>query len=113
MTVILNIPSEIDDFVAEVIQAASHHAPHVSNIVASIAQAIRARQDFKDVEVYTRNGNRGRTCWVVLSGKRYAFSYRYNTRKIEIRNRTVQGSALFTYDGTELHAAIQRDINSL
>ena len=64
---------EIDNFITKVIAEANHHAPNVGAIIMPLSSAVRARLNLAvdKVEVYERNGNLARTCWVTIGGNRY------------------------------------------
>ncbi|PHR23062.1 MAG: hypothetical protein COA37_10150 [Hoeflea sp.] len=96
----LSTDKEIDNFVVKVINEAIHHASAVERVIKPLSDAVRKRIDLSNdsVEVYERNGQLARTCWVTLDGKRYVFSYNYGTKKIELRSGTLRGRTLFSFD---------------
>ena len=91
---------EIDNFVSVVIDEAIHHASGVARAVPRLAEIVLSRFDFsKDkFSVYERKGNLARTCWVTLSGKRYAFSYNYSTKMIELKEHSIQGDLIASFN---------------
>lgn len=115
MTRQLHTDPQIDTFVAKVISEAQHHGAAVTNVIQPLADTVRKRlilgQD--SVEVYERNGNLARTCWVTLAGNRYVFSYNYLTKQIDLRDRTLRGSLLHSFDNTTAHSSLIAVVASL
>jgi hypothetical protein len=105
-----NLPTDadIDAFIAKVILEAQHHAPWVAQIIQPLSDEVRRRLVLgpDTVEVYERNGNLARTCWVTLSGNRYVFTYDYGGRKIDLKDRTLRGRLIQSFDNTTPAATI-------
>lgn len=108
MATTLKLPHDIDDFIAKVRTEAKHHAPQVDKAVKWLANAVRARTDFLEVSVLTRNGKLARTCWVTLSGKRYAFSYNYKIGKIDIRANSTRGKTLHSTESADGQSNVKK-----
>ncbi len=106
---------QIDAFINKVIVEANHHSPGVAQIIMPLSQAVRGRLNLAQdrVEVYERLGQLARTCWVTLGGKRYAFSYNYDDKKIDVRDRSIQGTLIFQFDNQTTAASIRRVVASL
>ena len=101
----LTTNAQIDGFIATVITAAQHHASNVETVIQPLSDEVRRRLNLAvdKVEVYQRLGHIARTCWVTIGGVRYAFSYDYPSKKIEMRERSLQGRVLANFDnGTSL-----------
>ena len=96
----LKTDRQIDAFIEKVIDEAKHHALNVHKVILPLSEEVRERLDLKSdkVEVFERNGNLARTCWVVINGARYVFSYNYEAEQIELRDRTTQGRVLFSFE---------------
>ena len=91
------------EYLCGVLDRASHHAPVVGDVALAIAGAIVWRKDPNtDLEVLERDGDMKNVLWVLIQGKRYAVSYRHETRAIEVRDGTTRGQVLasFTNDST-------------
>jgi uncharacterized protein RhaS with RHS repeats len=101
---------QIDAYLRLVNHAAAHHAPTVASVIPDLAHEVRARVTLgvDDVSVYERLGNIGRTCWVTIAGRRWAFSYDYTTGKIELRRDSLQGTVVFQFDNSTSLTAIKR-----
>jgi hypothetical protein len=101
---------QIDAYLRLVTHAATHHAPSVATVIPDLAHEVRGRLTLgvDDVSVYERLGNLGRTCWVTIGGRRWAFSYDYSTGKIDLRRDSLQGAVVFQFDNSTTMAAIKR-----
>jgi hypothetical protein len=106
---------EIDGFISKVIHEANHHAPSVNAIIKPLSDAVRARLVLGSdtVSVYERNNQLARTCWVVLNGKRYAFSYNYDDLVIDLRERSTQGQVLHKFSNRTSLSTINRVVGQL
>lgn len=111
----LTTDKQIEEYVRALVEYASHNAPHVASIITPLAAAVRCRlAPGRDrLEVYTRNGNLARSCWVTLCGYRYALSYNYDKRMIDLREGGLQGAVLFQFDNDTSSTEIRRRIDSL
>lgn len=106
---------EIDAFIDKVINEAAHHAPAVELIIFPLSQAVRSKLNLAQdrVDIYERLGQMARTCWVVISGKRYVFSYNYDDQKIDLRDRSIQGAVIFQFDNQTSQATLQQVVGNL
>lgn len=106
---------QIDNYIQTVIRQAAHHAPNVDQMILPLSNAVRAQLNLQvdRVEVYERNGQIARTCWVTVSGNRYAFSYNYGASVIELRRGGIQGSVIFQFDNSTTGKAIARQAAAL
>lgn len=111
----LHTDAEIDTFIAKVIGEANHHGAKVNAVIVPLSDEVRKRLNLTldKVEVYERNGQLARTCWVTLQGKRYVFSYNYHAQVIELRAQTTQGKRLAVFDNSTLHADIVSEVAKL
>ena len=98
----LNSKQEIRDFVVKVTAEARHHASEVENIISDLEHEVLNKINLPTdtFTVYERNGQLARTCWVVFSGNRYAFSYNYEKKKIELREWSIQGDVRTAFDNS-------------
>ncbi|GGO58325.1 hypothetical protein SAMN05444398_11287 [Roseovarius pacificus] len=104
----LSTDADIDAYIAKVIQEAHHHAQWVAQIIQPLSDEVRNKLNLSPdtVEVYERNGNLARTCWVTLSGNRYVFTYDYGGRKIDLKERTLRGRLIHSFDNNTPTATI-------
>ena len=111
----LRTNAQIDNFIAKIIDEASHHAPRVAAIIQPLADAVRSRLDLSTdrIEVYERNGRLARTCWVTVSDRRYAFSYNYQDVSIDLREKSVQGKIQYQFNNDTSEGEVRRQVRRL
>ena len=111
----LTTNNQIDVFINKVIGKANHHAPGVAQIILPLSQVVRARLNLAQdrVEVYERLGQMARTCWVTLGGNKYVFSYNHHDKKINLRDRSIQGPLIYQFDNQTTASDIRRVVGSL
>lgn len=106
---------EIDNFIKHVIAQAQHHAPDVVSVISLLEIEIRKRLilGVDKLEVYERNGVIARTCWVTLGGKRYVFTYNYDTYKIDLKTKSLQGGLIYSFNNSTTIGTVQVQISHL
>ncbi|TAM05731.1 MAG: hypothetical protein EPN70_07605 [Paraburkholderia sp.] len=109
----LRTQNQINAFIAKVIQEATHHASQVAQIIQPLANAVLGHQAFSRLEVYERNGNLARTCWVIVGNNRWVFSYSYAHGVIELRQNSTRGPVVFSFDNGTSAATLQRQVGRL
>lgn len=115
MARLLSTNSEIDAFITKVIGEANHHGANVNAIIKPLSDEVRRRLILTrdKVEVYERNGNLARTCWVTINARRYCFSYNYDTQNIELKDRSTQGAVRKTFNNNTTLADILAEVSKL
>ncbi|AWV05388.1 hypothetical protein DM992_39280 (plasmid) [Burkholderia sp. JP2-270] len=109
----LRTQKQIDAFIAQVIQQAIHHASQVAQIIQPLANAVLGHSAFSRLEVYERNGNLARTCWVTVGTNRWVFSYSYGQHVIELRKDSTRGPVVFQFDNHTSAAALSQQVSRL
>lgn len=111
----LSTDIEIDAFIGRVLTEANHHGANVNKIIQLLSDEVRKYLNLgtDKVEVYERKGNLARTCWVTLGKNRYVFSYNYESAKIELRDKTLQGKKIFDFDNNTDYKDIVKQVQCL
>ncbi|MCZ4296638.1 hypothetical protein [Henriciella marina] len=111
----LKTDNEIDAFIEKVTTEANHHALNVNRVIQPLSEEVRERLDLKSdkVEVYEREGRIARTCWVVIDGSRYVFSYNYNNEQIDLRERSLRGQVLSSFENSTSRQTIRKAVAGL
>jgi hypothetical protein len=79
-----------------VIDRAGHHANKVRQVVLTLIGGVVWRGEA--IEVKTFNGSMANVLWMTVNNHRYAFVYNHTIRSIEMRDRSLQGGVLHTFD---------------
>ena len=92
---------ELKDYLNGVTKRAEHHAQNVDKITDYLmGHLIRIKDDEHDMEVMEVEGQTANVLWVHIRGKRYAFSYNHEKVTIEIREKTVRGQVIESFDNS-------------
>jgi hypothetical protein len=94
MTRIVSDIDVLSTYLKGVMKRADHHAQNVGAVALTLAGAIVWRKDPVPLEVREQDGELKNVLWVVISQKRYAFSYNHAMGTIDIRERTTGGTTL-------------------
>lgn len=89
----------LNRYINGVMGRADHHGHGVNEVVLSLAGAViwKATQD---VEVRTYNDETANILWLTVDGNRYAIGFNHHTAKIELRERTQNGTVLAEFDNS-------------
>ena len=88
----------LQKYIKGVMSRADHHAGNVNEIVLALAGAIVWKKDISSIKVMERKGETKNVLWVNINSKKYAFVYNHNTGKIDMKEKTIQGSNLYEFD---------------
>ena len=97
----------LNEYINGVMNRADHHGQNVNEIVLTLSGAViwRATQD---VEVRTYNDETANILWLTVNEHRYAIAYNHHTEEIEIRDRTLNGTVLASFDNSSSAADVKR-----
>ena len=93
---------------------AGHHAKHLNPMLRHLYNYVISKINFlrDTVQLYERNGNLARTTWITHRGRRLVFSYAYSKATVELRDGSVKGACLASFDGTESSGQISSKLAS-
>ncbi|MCF6316588.1 MAG: hypothetical protein L3J30_09960 [Marinosulfonomonas sp.] len=99
----LNSKTETDKEFNRIEKEAGHHAIHLNPMLRDLYDYVISRINFgrDQIEMYERNGNLARTTWVTHRGKRYVFTYDYDNKCVDLRDYSIKGTTLESFDGSE------------
>lgn len=85
------------------------------DVVNPLSIEVRARVvlGIDKIEVYERNGNLGRSCWVTINGNRYYFVYNYDTYQIDLKKHGKQGVTIHSFDNNTPHRTIKSVVGKM
>ena len=93
---------------------ADHHAGSVKEIAIALVGAIVWRMDDgTEIQVMTRDGEAKNVLWVVINDRRYALVYNHDTWMIDLRQDTIQGMTIESFDNSTPLAKVVTVFQSL
>lgn len=98
MTRAISDISILQDYLRGVVDRAEHHAPNVNEVALVVAGAIVWRKDAAPLRVLERDGEMKNVLWVEISDRRYALSYNHTTDAIDVREGTIRGPVLRSFN---------------
>lgn len=87
----------LQEYILGVMERAGHHAENVKDICLAIAGAIIWRKE-GDIQVYEREGQMANALWVTINGQKCALSYNHDAGTIEVREGSMRGNVLASFD---------------
>jgi hypothetical protein len=112
MPLTINTLRILNEYITGVMGRADHHGPNVNEIALAIAGAVIWKST-DDVEVRTYAGETANVLWMTVNGNRYALCYNHGNGTIELRDRTIQGNVLASFDNATPIADIKTVFNRL
>lgn len=104
---------QLRDYLCGVMDRAEHHAGDVHEVVLTIAGAIIWCKDEAPLEALLRQGETKNVIWVVIGGRRYAFSYNHDAETIEMREGSTQGEILRSFTNADSASEVREYFSSL
>ncbi len=105
--------NELNLYIQGVMERAEHHAGNVEKITLALVGAILWKKDDVNIKVMVHEGDTKNVLWVTINGIRYAFSYNHDSEKIEMRENSIQGQTIHTFDNDTPLADLVNIFNSL
>lgn len=104
---------ELHTYAEGVMGRADHHAGQVKGIALALLGGIIWRGEPDSIRIRHFSGTPANMLWVTISSKVYVFAYNHETQKIEIRDRTQNGTVLHSFDDTNSAADIEAAFRAL
>ena len=92
---------------------ANHHAQNVMTVALAMLGGVIWRADPGSIEIKEFSGGLANVLWFKVNNHRYALAYNHNTGKIEIRDRTQSGPALYDFDNATPNQTVEAGFRSL
>ena len=103
----------LQEYIKGVMARADHHAGNVNEIALALVGAIVWKKDISSIKVMEREGETKNVLWVNINKKKYAFVYNHDTGKIDMREKTIQGSNLYEFDNSTSLSSLKNIFNAL
>jgi hypothetical protein len=99
----------LQEYIRAVIEKSEHHAKGVDEAALALIGMIVWRKDSdRELQVLERDREMKNVLWVWISGEKYALSYDHELQEIQIRERTLRGDALKSFDNSAPIEEIKR-----
>lgn len=97
-TTIQNI-EVLREYLSGVLDRANHHAQNVNEIALAIAGGIIWRTT-NNIKVMSKEGDMKNVLWLQVDNKRLCFVYNHLTGNIEVREGTIQGIVVESFNNS-------------
>lgn len=87
------------DYLIGVLDRANHHAHNVNEIALAIVGGIIWRTT-DNIRVLSRQGDMKNVLWLQVGDRRLCFVYNHSTAQIDIRESTIQGVTIISFDNS-------------
>jgi hypothetical protein len=87
----------LQDYLSGVLVRANHHAQNVDNIALAIAGGIIWRTTNK-IKVLSREGEMKNVLWLEVNSRTLCFVYDHSKGNIDVRERTIQGDVIESFN---------------
>lgn len=88
-----------------VMSRSEHHAGNVEGVSLALLGAVMWRAT-GDIEVREYNGSPANMLWFYVGENRFSLLYNHSTEQIELRERTMNGGLISTFDNATAYADI-------
>lgn len=87
------------EYLTGVLDRANHHAHSVNQIALAIVGGIIWRTT-NNIRVLSRQGDMKNVLWLQVDDRRLCFVYNHDTAQIDIRESTIQGNTIVSFDNS-------------
>ena len=101
------------DYLRGVMDRADHHAKNVNEVALAIAGGVIWRKDDDPLEIMVQEGEMKNVLWFRVEGRRYALSFNHESKEIELRQGTTQGSVMASFSNAMSNDEVRRIFSSL
>lgn len=96
---VITTVDELQRYLGGVSERAEHHAGEVGEVVLAIAGAIVLFKDRgSELRVMAREGVAKNLMWVMIGGERYVFTYNHDNETVDVKEGTVRGAVIRSFD---------------
>lgn len=113
MSITVDDVSRLEEYLKGVMDRAGHHASNVNEVVMTLMGAVLWRKDTTPLEVRTQAGETANIIWFEVDGRKYALAYNHKAKLIELRERTLRGNVLHSFDNRTTAAQVRTIFSAL
>lgn len=98
--ILIHSINALNEYLNGVMNRANHHATNVNEVALTIAGAIVWRAT-EDMTVRSNNSRgTGNMLWFFVKDKRYVLSYNQQSQTIDLLERSIEGTVLYSFDNS-------------
>lgn len=114
MAVPIRTVDDLGNYLNGMLANADHHAYNIEEVVLKLVGAVVMLKDPGTVmECRAVHGETANVVWVYINGTRYAFAYQHNPPAIEIRERSLRGPVVASFDNSQSMRDVLRIVRGL
>lgn len=102
----------LKDYIDGVMARADHHANGVNEIVLALIGGVVWRST-DEVVVKQYNGASANILWMKVNDKTYCFTYNHSIDSVEVKDRTMNGKVIYTFNNLTPISEIKQFFASL
>lgn len=100
------------EYLTGVLDRASHHAQNVNEIALAIAGGIIWRTT-DNIKVMSRDGEMKNVLWLQVDNRRLCFVYNHDSGNIEVRDGSIQGIVIESFNNSTALADVKTFFGNL
>ena len=97
MALVIQTLASFKEYLNGVMLRADHHGENVNEIILTLVGAVLWRAT-SDIEVKTYKNAMANVIWFTINDNRYALAFNHQTGSVELRQRTLTGDVLTTFN---------------
>jgi hypothetical protein len=86
----------LQEYIKRIKTKAKHHAEEVGEVIFPLIGAIVWKCE--NIKCLEKDGDMKNVLWISVRDKKYAFSYNHDVKKIEMREGSIKGKVLHSFD---------------
>lgn len=113
MAITVQTLETLHQYICGVMDRADHHAPNVDEISLALIGAVVWKITDADVQVKEYAGSPANILWMDINDRRYVLAYNHNDETIELRDSTIKGDVIASFDNSTPISEIKDVFNEL
>ena len=102
----------LKEYLTGVLDRANHHAGNVNEIALAIAGGIIWRTT-NNLKVLSREGEMKNVLWLLVDDKRLCFVYNHDTSQIDVRESSIQGKTIISFNNSTSLSVVKKFFENL
>lgn len=112
MALTINGIDLLKKYFSGVIGRADHHADNVNEIAFALIGGVIWRAT-EDIQVKEYDGAPANILWMIVGDKRYCFSFNHSSGNIEVKEKSIKGNVITTFNNSTPISDVKKFFESL